>query len=340
MEENKKSKRFYAVAFLVSTSYIWLLILGAYSMGIPQYNNLLYGILLMTAFTFIFTIPILYIGIPLVYIGLALVLLRIFSVKRMLSYYALSWVVLWITLQAPLLIYGHHEKNYIFKEQVEKQQIVEKVKAAVEKKNGPIKITDMFKDSMLDWNESAGSPAHPKLNIRYELVNCDKGKEKQISGYSCTSTIETYYKDKKWIVDLDSKENANAMNILKNNQKAEEKEKKESLSAEEDTLIRNRAELKAVEYLKEDFNLNLTIVKQTFNKNTNSNNKANPLSYKVHEAIFNGYLNEDPQKDVTVRVEYDPNTKKYFIHMYKFEMSDESDKEIEKQVELKKAKTN
>ncbi|MDZ5610584.1 hypothetical protein U2I54_27130 [Bacillus pseudomycoides] len=336
MEENRKGKRYYAIAFLVSTSYIWLLILGAYSMGIPQYNNLLYGILLMTVFTFIITVPLLYIGLPLVYIGVALALLHIFSVKRMLSYYALSWLVLWIALQVPLLVYGHHEKNYIFKEQVEKQQIVEKVKEAVEKNNGPIKITDEIKESMLKWNENSGSPEHPMLDIRYELLNCDKQKDEKISGYFCTSSIEAHYKDEKWVVDFDSKENASGMNLSTDNKQAEEKAKQEALSPEEETTIRKTAESKAIQFLKEDYNLNLTIVKQTFKKSTNSNKKENPTSYTVHETTINGYLNEDPKKDVTVRVEYDPTTKKYYTHMYAFEMSDESHKEIEKQIELKK----
>ncbi|WP_242215266.1 hypothetical protein [Bacillus cereus group sp. BfR-BA-01383] len=42
-EKNLKSKKYYRIAFLVSTSYIWFLILAAYSIGIPRYIELLGG---------------------------------------------------------------------------------------------------------------------------------------------------------------------------------------------------------------------------------------------------------------------------------------------------------
>ncbi|PFE02869.1 hypothetical protein COE15_11340 [Bacillus cereus] len=339
-EKNRRNKLYYTIAFLVSTSYIWVLIISAYNMGIPQYNSLIYGILLMTAFTFIITVPLLYIGLPLICIGAVLAMFRIFSVKRMLTYYALSWLILWLALEIPLSIYGNHEEKYIFTEQVKEQHIIEKVKEAVEKNNGPIKITDELKQSMLEWNEGTGSPEYPILEIRYELLNCDKQKDEKINGYSCTASIEAHYKQEKWLIDFDSKENAGGMNLSKNNQQAEEKAKQEALTSEEETNIRKNAESEAIQFLKEKYNLNLTLVKQTFEKSINSNKKENRPSNPVHEIKINGYLNEDSKKDVTVRVEYDPLTKKYWSHIYAFEMSDEAQNEIQKQIDLKKEKNN
>ncbi|MED1412504.1 MULTISPECIES: hypothetical protein [Bacillus] len=279
-EKNRRNKTYYIIAFLASTSYIWVLIISAYSKGIPQYNSLVYGILLMTAFTFIITVPLLYIGLPLICIGAVLAMFRIFSIKRMLTYYALSWLILRLALEIPLSIYGKHEENYIFTDQV---------KEAVEKNNGPIKITDKIKQSMLQWNEGTGSPQHPSLLIRYELLNCDKQKDEKIDGYSCTASIEAHYKQEKWLVDFDSKENEREMNLSKNNQQAEEKAKLAALTPEEETNIRKNAESDAIQFFKEKYNLNLTIVKQTFEKSINSSKTENRPSNPVHEIKINDF---------------------------------------------------
>ncbi|NWK68930.1 hypothetical protein HWX41_07330 [Bacillus paramycoides] len=68
------------------------------------------------------------------------------------------------------------------------------------------------------------------------------------------------------MVDFDSKENERGMNLSKNNQQAEEKAKLVALTPEEETNIRKNAESDAIQFLKEKYNLNLTIVKQTFEK--------------------------------------------------------------------------
>ncbi|WP_240514245.1 hypothetical protein [Bacillus cereus] len=101
-EKNIKSKRYYRIAFLVSTSYIWFLILAAYSIGIPRYIELFGGIFLITAFTFYFSVPIFYIALPLVYIRVVLACFRIYTTERMLAYYALSCIVLGLALFVPL----------------------------------------------------------------------------------------------------------------------------------------------------------------------------------------------------------------------------------------------
>ncbi|MDC2864083.1 MARVEL domain-containing protein [Bacillus sp. BP-3] len=334
-EENRINKKQYIITFLVSTSYIWFLVISAYSMGVPQYNQLVWGIVLITAFTFIITVPIFYIGLPLLYIGVVLAWFRIFSVRLMLTYYVLSCFVLWIALFLPLKLYGYYEENQIFTKQAKEQRIVENIKQAVEKNNGPIKVVDVTKDSMLEWNEGTGSPDHPYLHIKFELLNCDKQKE-NIFRFSCTSSIEAYYKDNKWLVDFDSKENASAMNLSKDNQQAEENDKKQALTPDEETNIRKTAESKAAQLLKEDYNIDLTIVKYTFRKSTDSYQKENRPLNPIHAITINGYLNEDPQKAVTVRVEYDPNTKQYWRRIY--EMSEAAQKEINKQTKLKEEK--
>lgn len=53
---------------------------------------------------------------------------------------------------------------------------------------------------------------------------------------------------------------------------------------------------------------------------------------------INGYLNTDTKKKVTVRVEYDPIRKEYWSHIYK--MSDDAQKEIEKQLKIKEERPN
>ncbi|PFM62051.1 hypothetical protein COJ48_19970 [Bacillus cereus] len=153
-------------------------------------------------------------------------------------------------------------------------------------------------------------------------------------------TFEAHYKQEKWLADFDSKENEREMNLSKNNQQTEKKAKLTAITPEEETNIRKNAESDAIQFLKEKYNLNLTIVKQTFEKSINSSKKENRPSNPVHEIKINGFLNEDSKKDVTVRVEYNPVTKKYWSHMYAFEMSDEAQNEIQKQIDLKKVKNN
>jgi len=334
MEEKKtRSKKYYRIAFLVSTSYIWFLILAAYSMGIPQYIQLLGEIALITAFTCYFSVPIFYIGLPLVYIRFVLSCFRIYTSERMLAYYALSCFVLGLALFLPLKIYGFYEENYIFTKQVHDQRIEEKIKQAIEKNNGPIQITYVTRESMLQSNEGSGSPVYPKINIHFELLNCDK-QNGGGSGFSCESSVEAYYKDKKWLVDYNSKENTGVMNLSKDNQRAVEVEKQLALTPEEELNICNNAESKAIQYVKNEYNLDLTIVEKTLNKHTSSYKKENRPSNAIHALTINGYLNTDSQKDITVRVEYDPIAREYWSHIY--EMSDGAKKEIEKQIELKK----
>ncbi|WP_243522159.1 hypothetical protein [Bacillus pseudomycoides] len=308
---------YYTIIFLFATSYIWVLVIEAYMVGIPQYSEIIYGILLLTAFTFPITVPVFYIGLPLLFISAVLACFRSFSITRMLTYYVRSCFFLFVALYIPLQIYSHYEGKYIFTEQVKDQKIIEKVKHVVEKNNVSIQITDVKKQSMLEWNEGLGSPDYPKLEIEFELLDCNKQKDQQISGYSCTTSIEAYYNNNKWLVDFNSKENKVAMNLSINNQKAEEEEN-----------IRKNAESKAIQLLKEEYNLNLSITKQTFRKNISSNKKENTPAHAVHEITVNGYLNEDTEKHVTVRVEYDPITKVYWPHMYAHEMSDRAQNEI------------
>lgn len=271
-EKNSKSKLYYTITFLVSTSYIWIFIITAYSIGIPQYIALIGGIALITAFTFYFTIPIIYIFLPLLYISVILSWFRIYSSGRMVAYYVLSCFILGLALFLPLKFYSVYEEKYVFKKQVEDQRIEEKVKQAIEEKNGPIKITYVTKESMVQWNEGTENPKYSKINIHFELLNCDNQKE-GASGFSCTSSVEALYKNKKWLVDFASKENVDAMNILKNNQHAEEIEKQLALTPEEELAIHNTAELKGIQYVNDDYNLNLTIVEQTFQKHTSSYKK-------------------------------------------------------------------
>lgn len=322
-EKNIKSKKYYRIAFLVSTSYIWFLILAAYSIGIPRYIELLGGIFLITAFTFYFSVPIFYIALPLVYIRVVLACFRIYTTERMLAYYALSCIVLGIALFVPLAMYHFYEENYIFAKQVQEQRIEEKVKHEVEKTNGPIKITYVTKESRMQANEGTGSPEYSKINIHFELASCDAQNEGN-SGFSCKSSVEAYYKDKKWLVDYNSEENTRALNLSKDNQHAVELEKQLALTPEEEMNIRNISELKAIQYMKNEYNFDLTIVEKAFDMHTSSYKKENRPSNAIHALTIEGYVNTDAQKNVTVRVEYNPITMKYWTHIT--EMSDEAKK--------------
>ncbi|WP_410985758.1 hypothetical protein [Bacillus cereus] len=145
---------------------------------------------------------------------------------------------------------------------------------------------------MLKWNEGSESPVYPKINIHFELLNCDK-QNNGGSGFSCESSVEAYYKDKKWLVDYDSEENTGAMNLSKDNQRAVEVEKQLALTPEEEVNISNNAESKAIQYVKNKYNLDLMIVEKTFDKHTSSYKKENRPSNASRALIINGYLNAD-----------------------------------------------